>query len=389
MRLMPPLFPEAAQVLSLTNPIGIYIHIPFCRKKCNYCSFYSINVDDKLIQKYCDKIISELTQRGRQIARPVCSVYIGGGTPSVLSGEQISAIIRAAKNSFNVSHDAEITIEVNPADDLRAFLNEIRQAGCNRLSIGVQSGLDEELSVLGRRHTTADAEQTFNAARQAGFDNISLDLMLGLPDSTNGSLEKSIDFVLRLSPEHISSYILKIESDTPFYKAEFNLPSDDQTADQYLFLCNKLKQAGFKHYEISNFAKAGHEGKHNLNYWKCREYLGFGPSAHSFFEGERFYYPNDISAYIENLVAISDGAGGGEQEYIMLGLRTADGISNTQFKKLFSKALPKSIHDLALLYQKNKLCITDGDKITLTDQGMLVSNSIITSFIEELSNENL
>lgn len=386
---MPPLFPAAAQVLSLTNPIGIYIHIPFCRKKCNYCSFYSINVNDCLIQKYCDKIIAELTQRGRQIARPVCSVYIGGGTPSVLTGEQISSIIAAVKDNFTLLPDAEITVEVNPADDLTLFLKEIKNAGCNRLSIGVQSASDKELSVLGRRHNTVQSEKVFNLARKIGFDNISLDLIIGLPDSDLESLNNSIDFVLRLNPEHISSYILKIERGTPFFNTPLNLPDDDAVAEQYLLLCRRLKTAGYEHYEISNFAKKNFRGEHNLNYWKCREYLGFGPSAHSFFEGERFYYRDDISAYIENSEPITDGKGGNEQEYIMLRLRTADGISNTQFKSLFSKALPTKIYDLALLYQKNGLCITNGDKISLTDQGMLVSNSIITSFIEELPNENL
>ncbi|MBQ2934522.1 MAG: radical SAM family heme chaperone HemW [Clostridia bacterium] len=368
----------------MTNSFGIYIHIPFCRTKCNYCSFYSLNVSEELQQAYCDKTISEITRRGRQIARPVCSVYIGGGTPSVLSGEQISSLMRAVKDSFTVTEDAEITVEINPGDDLSGFLEEIRNAGCNRLSMGVQSGNDDELLVLGRRHSVYDAEQTFYTARKLGFDNISLDLMLGLPDSTKETLNKSIDFVLNLAPEHISAYILKIEDGTPFGKAKLNLPNDDDTADQYLLLCDRLKTAGYTHYEISNFAKLGYEGKHNLNYWRCREYLGFGPAAHSFFEGERFYYPNDITAYMQNCKALSDGEGGNEQEYIMLSLRISDGIDISEFESKFLKPFPPTILNKARLFEKNGLCITDGNTIRLTDEGMLVSNSIITSFTEEL-----
>ena len=383
------LFPVAAQVLSLTNPIGIYIHIPFCRTKCNYCNFYSLNISDELKQSYCDKIISDVTRRGRQIARPVCSIYIGGGTPSVLSGEQISSIILAIKGAFNVTHDAEITVEVNPGDDLRDFLKQIRDAGCNRLSMGLQSGNDNELKVLGRRHNTEAAEQTFNTAREVGFNNISLDLMLGLPDSNFNTLNNSIDFALKLAPEHISAYILKIEDGTPFGKMQLNLPNDDDTADQYLLLCDRLRNAGYNHYEISNFAKSGHEGKHNLNYWKCQEYLGFGPAAHSFFNGERFYYPNDITAYMQNCDTLRDGAGGDEKEYIMLSLRIADGIDINEFERKFSRPLPRAILEKAQLFEKNGLCAAIDGKIKLTDQGMLVSNSIITSFIEELPNENL
>lgn len=302
----------------------------------------------------------------------------------MLSGEQISSLIRAVKDSFTVTEDAEITVEVNPGDDLSGFLEEIRNAGCNRLSIGVQSSNDDELLVLGRRHSLNDAEQTFFTARKVGFDNISLDLMLGLPDSTKETLNKSIDFVLNLAPEHISAYILKIEDGTPFGKAKLNLPNDDDTADQYLLLCDRLKTAGYTHYEISNFAKLGYEGKHNLNYWRCREYLGFGPAAHSFFEGERFYYPNDIPAYMQNCKALSDGEGGNEQEYIMLSLRISDGIDISEFESKFLRPFPPTILNKARLFEKNGLCITDGNTIRLTNEGMLVSNSIITSFTEEL-----
>ena len=382
---MPLQFLADAQVLSLTNRFGIYIHIPFCAVKCNYCNFYSVT-NGNIYKEYCNKVIRELTQRGRQTARPVSSVYIGGGTPTVLGGQLLSDLLSSVKENFNVSPDCEITVEANPGDDLESILPDLYKAGYNRLSFGAQSANEEELQLLGRRHGVNDIINAVKTARKCGFRNISLDLMIGLPESNPKKLENSLKTVCELSPEHISAYILKLENGTKLQEIShtLNMPDDDSIADQYLLLCKHLKASGYNHYEISNFAKPGFEGRHNINYWKCGEYLGFGPAAHSFFEGKRFYCEPDIKKYLENPCYIPDGIGGTPDEYIMLGLRLSDGISSDEFKEKFNTSLPRGVFDKARLYQKEGLCITDGRRISLTSKGMLVSNSIITSFIEEL-----
>ena len=337
-------------------------------------------------KEYCNTVIKELSRRGRQTARPVSSVYIGGGTPTVLGGELLSDLLFAVKDNFNILNDSEITVEANPGDPLAEILPHLYKAGYNRLSFGAQSANNNELQLLGRRHNSDDIKKAVITARECGFNNISLDLMIGLPDSSLKTLENSLETVCGLSPEHISAYILKLEGGTKLQKIShsLNIPDDDGIADQYLLLCDYLAAHGYSHYEISNFAKQGFEGRHNINYWKCGEYLGFGPAAHSFFDGQRFFCAPDIKKYIENPQFINDGTGGGQDEYIMLGLRLSDGISATEFKQRFNTNLPHAIFEKAHLYQKNGLCATDGDRIHLTNTGMLVSNSIITSFIEEL-----
>lgn len=334
-----------------------------------------------------DKCIEEITRWGGLTARPVSSIYIGGGTPSLLSEKQFQKIVNAINKNFAVQIDAEITTEVNPGDNLGYLLPSFFEAGCNRLSIGVQSGIDEELKILGRRHSVKDAEKAVETARKVGFSNISLDLMTALPFSTPKTLENSLRFVLSLEPEHISTYILKLEEGTPLHKKRDTLifPDDDATVEQYLQVSERLTDAGYEHYEISNFAKNGYKSRHNSLYWECGEYLGFGPSAHSFLNGKRFYYQNDLDSFLKNPVTVFDGNGGGEDEYIMLGLRLKKGISSTAFLKRYGRVLPSAIFEKARLFEKNGLCCVEDNNISLTAQGMLLSNSIITEFIEELN----
>lgn len=378
------MYPEAAPVSYLTKPFSIYIHIPFCIKKCAYCSFYSVAASDEMQKAYCDKIIGELKKRGGQTTRPVCSVYFGGGTPSLLKTEYLTAILRAVFDNFNVENDAEITLEANPADDMGKMLFALRKAGFNRISFGVQSANESELKLLGRRHTANDAEKAVKAARKAGFNNISLDLMIGLPESNFETLKTSLDFVTELRPQHISAYILKLEENTPLYLNAENLrmPDDDTTAYQYHYMCSYLKTKGYSHYEISNFAKPGFESRHNNSYWTLRDYLGFGPSAHSFFEGRRFYYENDLKKYLDCPTEIFDGEGGTAEEYIMLGLRLKSGISESRYKELYGVGFSENFKKKAELLAKNGLLTLNGDTVTLTERGMLVSNSIIAELEE-------
>lgn len=370
----------------MTEPIRIYIHIPFCDKKCNYCAFYSVAACKAQKEEYIKRLKLEIIKRGGQTDRPASSVYIGGGTPSVMSGEELAEIINTVKTSFCVLPEAEITVELNPADNLKEILPVLKQMGVNRLSIGVQCGSNEMLSCLGRRHRLCDAENAVLYAKKQGFSNISLDLMIGLPKSDIKTLSRDLEFICGLKPQHISAYILKIEENTPFFamREELKLPDDDEVADQYLFMCKTLETLGYEHYEISNFALDGFASRHNSGYWKCEEYIGFGPSAHSFYNKKRSYYSADICQYIENPQSISDGDGGGEEEYIMLALRLKSGINSDEFEKRFDRPIPQKIFKKAEPLGKAGLLITDGKNIRLTNEGMLVSNSIISELTEEL-----
>ena len=359
----------------LPDKIGLYIHIPFCEKKCLYCNFYSACVSKKVYNDYVSALHREIKAWGKKINSTVDTVYFGGGTPSLLCGD-ILPLMEVIRESFRVSDGAEITAECNPGLDY-GFLSAAAECGVNRISFGVQSGSDSRLKALGRTHTVNDAVCAVSAARRAGIKNISSDIMIALPESNTRTLKEDIDFICSLNPDHISAYLLKIEANTAFgaRKAFLNLPDDDNTADQYLFLCRELGERGYEHYEISNFAREGKKSRHNLKYWRCEEYLGIGPSAHSYVEGKRFYYPKDIKAFIAGNGTRFEGAGGSVDEKIMLGLRTNEGIALSYFS---DTALKKAEN----LQKAGFLEIKDG-KIILTDRGMLLSNSIITELIYE------
>ena len=374
MKQTPPVYRAVAWVLSLTKPLGLYIHIPFCKQKCNYCDFYSVAVDSKTKRDYVTALQREIKQWGDKLGRPIDTVYFGGGTPSLLA-EFLPEIMSAVKSSFKVLEDAEITMEMNPGDNAEEVLNFALKAGVNRLSIGAQSGDNEELNTLGRRHTAKETAQTVRIARDLGFNNISLDIMLALPASTHESLKKSLDFVTDQNPEHISAYILKIEENTPFHKIcdTLNLPDEDTTADQYLQMCEYLENKGYEHYEISNFCKKGMTSRHNLKYWELEEYLGIGPAAHSFVDGKRFFYRRNLADFINGSSPLPDGIGGTEAERIMLSLRLNKGLKIEFNRKLKNKCD---------LLEKNGLLNLYENRIVLTDKGMLLSNSIITEILE-------
>lgn len=371
---MPLVFPAAAPVLSLTKPLGLYIHIPFCLKKCNYCDFYSVALTEEIKREYKKRLIEEIKQWGAKLGRPIDTVYFGGGTPSLMADE-LPDIMREINASFFLSNDAEITMEMNPADNSEQVLRLALKAGVNRLSIGAQSGDNEELKTLGRRHTAEQTTKTVQLARDLGFNNISLDIMLGLPHSNSETLSKSLDFITALKPEHISAYILKIEESTVFHKIydTLSLPDDDKTAEQYLQMCEYLESKGYKHYEISNFAKPQKTSRHNLKYWKLDDYLGIGPAAHSFIDGKRFFYDRSLTSFINGTAPVSDGIGGTKEEQIMLALRLNEGLA-VEFN-------PKLLNKCKLFEQNGFLKIND-NRIILTDKGMLLSNSIITEIME-------
>jgi oxygen-independent coproporphyrinogen-3 oxidase len=316
----------------------------------------------------------------------VDTVYFGGGTPSLLSAEQITALLRAVQESFEVTPNAEITLECNPATANADFFTRIRRAGVNRLSIGMQSAMDNELALLGRAHSRADFVSCFTQAREAGFDNVSVDLMYGIPDQTDDSLSRSLDFLISLSPEHISTYGLSIEEGTDFYRRQsaLSLADGDAQAQMYLAISNSLRQAGYQKYEISNFAKVDFESRHNMRYWRSLEYVGFGVAAHSYFGGERYGNSRDIHAFLrgEDIVCEREVITAEEQqrEFIMLGLRLSDGISLPDYQARFGDSAP--LLSTAQKFIKGGFMTLSDERLAFTDKGFLVSNTILSELID-------
>ena len=372
------------------KPLGIYIHIPFCRSKCQYCDFYSIggSRDPRLVDNYIQALMVHFKETGPRAADYlVDTVYFGGGTPSFFGADNLRRIFAELQHRFRVDRDAEISFEANPDSVSSGLLKKLRAEGFNRMSLGVQSDRDEMLQKLGRPHSYEQARNAVQLARACGFENISVDLMYGLPDQTAAQWEETLRHVLRLRPEHMSCYGLKVEEGTPLweYKDEANLPSDEVQAEMYLKTVDILETAGYRQYEISNFAKPGFESRHNLKYWMGDEYIGFGPAAASDFAGKRYTNNPDIQNYIRGIlkqdvpilsecdtVPPRERAG----EYVMLRLRTTKGISPEEYEKNYLMPFEPLLDAIVPLAEKG-LFVQDGDRWVLTPTGFLVSNQII------------
>lgn len=369
---------------------GIYIHVPFCSAKCPYCDFYSL-VGKEKITAYCDAVIDELAAlrrvgplAGDLKGRDIATVYFGGGTPSFLGAENLAALLRAVKEHFAVAPGAEITAECNPSSSLApGFFETLAAAGFNRVSLGMQSAVDAERRKLGRKATAADVAAAVKACQNAGITDISLDIMLGVPEQTEETLLSSLDFALSLGVTHLSAYMLSIEEGTFFDKKRgaLNLPEEDAVCDMYLSLCEYLKNNGFRHYEISNFCLPGHEARHNTAYWRDEEYLGIGPAAHSYLNGRRFYFPRDLDAFIAGSPPVDNGPGGGPEEAVMLALRLDTGMSLQEMQEQYGVAPSPFFTETLQKYQTAGLLTFDGDRIALTEKGFLVSNSVIGEII--------
>lgn len=366
----------------MSNSIGLYIHIPFCKHKCPYCDFFSGSADEDAFDEYAVELKNKIRYWSEKAKRDISTVYFGGGTPSILGADRLCDILNFIKKYFNVKNDAEITVEVNPDTAKIIDFEKMYACGFNRISMGMQTAIEDELKLLGRIHSIDDAKISVERAKKAGFSNISLDLMMGIPNQTIESLEKSIGFCADCGVTHISSYILKIEENTPFYKMQntLNLADDDMQAEMYLRAVEMLDSLGYKQYEISNFAKQGFESKHNTNYWKCGEYIGIGPSAHSFFEGKRFFYSRSMEDFKNNKLSY-EGTGGDEEEFIMLSLRLKSGLEYSEFEKRFGCSLPSCITYKAKQYEKYGYMNVTDKSISFTPKGFLVSNSIISEMI--------
>lgn len=365
----------------------LYIHIPFCARKCNYCDFNSYGNMLFLQDDYIDAVIREINSLEKC---DIDTIYFGGGTPSFIKTENIAKIMNAVKSHFNVYENAEITLEANPATLSIEKLLSYKKSGINRISLGAQSFIDDELRILGRLHDANDIKETYELVRKCGFDNVSLDLMFGIPSQSMESFEKSIEEVISLNPEHISCYGLKVEEGTPFYEdfenGKYTYTDDKTYSDMYEFLSNKLVKYGYNHYEISNFAKEGYQSRHNTAYWKCEEYYGVGSGASSYIDSVRYTNEYDIHRYIEDFSrkVESDTLNKNDKmsEFVILGLRLLqDGIDTDEFKNRFGKDIYDVFGDALNKHITNEFIEKRGYKLVLTEKAYCVSNAVMIDFI--------
>ena len=380
------------------NEIGIYIHIPFCMKKCFYCDFVSYANKEDMIEKYIKALEKEIKIKAEENKLlKINTIYIGGGTPSFIDSKHIVYIINAIKESFNVKENAEITIEVNPGTVTKNKLEDYIKCGINRISIGLQTTNNELLKQIGRIHTYEQFLETYNLIRMVGFNNINVDLMLALPNQTIKDLEDSLNKVIMLKPEHISVYSLILEEKTKLYdlveSGKLELLDESIERNMYWKVKNILEQNGYKHYEISNFAKQGYESKHNLNCWNQDEYLGMGVAAHSYLNNKRYSNTENLEQYINKLLdeegikndivtvheeqTLEDK----QKEYMLLGLRKIEGVKISDFKNkfvqnpiyIFRKELDKLV--------KEDLIQVEDNNIKLTKKGLDLANLVFEEFV--------
>ncbi len=376
--------------------LGVYLHIPFCVRKCAYCDFLSFSdVAYERQRDYVDALCAEIASYGDVSSSYIVdTVFIGGGTPSVLQEGWITKIMEALRDRFCVSERAEITIEVNPGTLDAGKAAEYRRNGINRMSFGLQSADTKELRMLGRIHNYDQFIASFKTAREAGFKNINVDLMMGLPYQTVSGLSATIEKVLKINPEHISLYSLQVEEGTPIAEnAELlaHLPSEETDRSMYHFAKKVLAPMGFMRYEISNYAKHGYECRHNMVYWTGGEYLGMGLGASSYMNHVRYDNIRDLDTYLQMMQTgnpikvhtnhVPDTEKSRMEEYMFLGLRTAEGISRAEFAERFRKSVDSVYGSIIEDYEAQGLLAESDGRVTLTDRGIDVSNTILASFI--------
>lgn len=364
------------------TPLGVYVHIPFCLRKCYYCDFCSSPATDDVKDAYVDALCREILSFDAEGYR-VDTLFFGGGTPSLLGEASCYRIMEALHRQFSFAEDAECSMEVNPAtvkeETARAYL----AAGFNRISVGVQSLHDAELRLLGRLHTAREAVSCVDMLHRVGFENINLDLMYGIPSQTPADFDKTVESALRLSPTHVSAYALILEEGTPLYRkrAAYTFPSDDEVYNMYKLLIGRMEEASFRHYEISNFAKKHRACRHNLRYWRRRDYVGFGTAAHSCISGVRFENTESMERYLqEKSSKITEEAlreKAVSEERVMLGLRLDTGVFERDLAALSPKPRQAFLDDC----ERAGYLVRRGGRVFLTDDGMYVSNSILCELL--------
>lgn len=394
------------------RPIGLYLHIPFCRSKCPYCDFCSYpRPTVELMEAYARELARRIREAGKtygeKLPEPTShsdggttsrrvaldTVYFGGGTPTLLPPSCIRELFAAIREAFDILSDAEITVEGNPAAAGREALSVWRECGVNRLSLGSQSAQADELKALGRLHRWEDVEKTVADARAVGIENINLDFMLGIPHQTPASLADTLSRALALKPTHLSAYTLMLEEGTPFHRrgrAALGLPTAEEDADEQAVTlweqaCAILREAGYEHYEISNFAKPGFRSRHNLHTWQCRDYLGLGVAAHSCVNGVRFGQSRDLEGFLagKDITEFTEvlTPADRESEFIMLALRLSDGIEEAEFFRRFGKDFWYTYGEICIPYIEMGLMRREGGRVFLTERGFPVSNAVLAELI--------
>ena len=378
--------------------LGLYLHIPFCKSKCVYCDFYSLAGQEALMKDYCKALRRHLEETAASAQHhQVDTVYFGGGTPTLLGWRRLKKLLGTIEAKYHLSREPEITLEANPesAQNWRD-LKRLRKAGFNRLSLGVQSADDAILRSIGRIHTWEEAVGAVKAARRAGFRNLSLDLIYGLPNQTMAQWQDTLEKAAALEPEHLSCYGLKVEEGTPLASMDVSLPDDDCQADMYLWMVDRLQQLGYGQYEISNFAREGFASRHNTRYWLMQEYAGFGPGAHSDFGEVRYAYGRDLNGYIRGVL---DGTlhtseaeriplEARDREYLMLALRTVSGVNRKVFEYRYRQRFAP-LEEAFRRFEAMGYAQPTDLGWRLTPKGFLLSNSIITELWEVLGREKL
>ena len=370
----------------MSKPLGLYLHVPFCKQKCVYCDFYSLPRREDQMDAYVSALRAQLAEADFS-GYEADTVYFGGGTPSYLGPRRLTALLEAASAACSIAPGAEITLEANPdsAGDPDA-LSALRQAGFNRVSLGMQSADDGELRAIGRVHTMAQVRASADAVRRAGFDNLSLDLIYGLPGQSLPRWRENLSAAAALCPEHLSCYGLKAEPGTPLYARRDTLPGDGAQADMYLETVDFLESRGYRQYEISNFAKPGRESRHNLKYWTLGEYAGFGPGAHSDFRGRRYAWARDLEAYLRGKPPLSEDQAMSprdrEAEWLMLSLRLVRGLDMAAWEERFRRPFAPFLPFLNRCEAAGYAAREEG-RWRLTPRGFLVSNQIIGFLLDQ------
>ena len=385
-----PLFPQTQK-----TPLGIYIHIPFCLSKCEYCDFYSIpQANEEVMDRYLKALSKHIKEAGPQApAYRVDTVYFGGGTPSYFGADRLAAVLATVRENFDVDPAAEITFEANPESVNLKLLRRLYREGFNRISLGIQSDDDQLLFNLGRPHTYADAHEAVRLARKAGFRNVSVDLIFGLQGQTTHSWLSTLEHVLELKPEHISCYGLRVEEATPLFRYYrlLDIPGDERQSEMYLNAVELLRKRGYHQYEISNFAQRGKHSRHNLKYWTGCEYLGFGPCASSDFAGKRFEIVDSLKDYLEGIenhsqilrhvheIPLRERAG----EFIITRMRTTLGITRADFENTYLLSFQPMEEVLEKCFSAGHAICING-RWRLTPEGFLLNNLILGDLLNAL-----
>ncbi len=380
--------------------LGVYIHIPFCASKCGYCDFYSLAGCDARMGKYQDALLHHISEASSTMSPYyIDTVYFGGGTPSYYGAKRLTELFGALKRAGKVLRSAEVTVECNPDSVRRHELRLLRREGVNRISLGVQSANDDLLKIIGRRHNYTQVKKAVKDIRAEGFDNLSVDVIYGLPNQTKEDWAETLSRVIELSPEHVSCYGLKLEPGTPMYAQYLDspvLPGDDEQADMYLYAVETLAQHDYIQYEVSNFARRGFASRHNMKYWTLKDYLGFGPGAHSNMGRTRYSFTRSLEKYIEG---VKTGSGILDEyetldeldraaEYIMLGMRTARGISGEEYYRIYRSDFAP-IEELLREYEKDGWTKWISDRWRFTPTGFLLSNVLIGSLLEAQAEQRI